>query len=519
MSMSRKALPSILIISFVLLFMPKPALAIDYGVGNAGELSIALGKIADGDTIRLTADIDFSGYIAVSGKSVTFDLNGHTLNVTNSAGNGLDVGSGGVVNVTGSGALNAASSAADGYGVNAHNGGRATVTNASATGTNGIGAHAINAGSFVHVTGSAISSDNIGALARNEGSVTVGGNAEGVTGADATGNNTFIDIAGNVTGQKGVSCALEGVVRVGGNVIATGNCADPRAIAIAYRGTVEVSGSVTGSGVGTVGAWIYDNGTITVDGTLNAPIFVELQDVASVAASGVPGTAPYESYLVYTDGINTVRVGRLLSAVIDSGASFDKNPANSADISLSVTWNNASSISDIKAGGASIGAGSYSISGNTLTIKKEYLASQAAGNLALSVEYDAGDASALTIAIGDSTPPPVTGLPDSHTLYMGGRTTLNPLPEGGVWNWDQEYLSADIGVSGSPATFTALKPGTTVITYSANGISHSITVTVRKTSLPQTGQSSTIFGILCSFAALFFITAVMLVSKAGKGRI
>lgn len=517
MSIAKKALPFILIVSIVLLFMTQPALAADYGVGNPGELSAALGGIVNGDTIRLTADIDYTSGISISGMAVTFDLNGHTLNVTNSAGSGLDAGSGGVVNLIGSGAFNAASSAADSYGVNAHDGGQVTVTNATATGAGGTGAHAINTGSFVHVTGNAGSTGNIGALARNGGTVRVDGNAEGVTGADSTGSSSLVEIGGSATGNKGVSCALGGAISVGGNIVATGNCIDPRAIAIAFGGTITVNGSVTASGAGTVGAWIYDGGTITIDGTLNAPSFVALQEVAKTAADGVPGAAPYESYLVYTDGSNTVRIRHLLNAVIDpASATFDKNPACSADVSIPIEWNNATSVKDVKAGGASIGPGNYSVSGNTLTLAKAYLASQPAGNLALNVEFDVGDPAALTIAVNDSTPPPITGLPDSRTLYVGGRATWYPAPEGGAWNWDKEYFSL---ASNGSATFTALKPGTSVITYSVNGISHSITVTIHETNLPKTGQSYTIFGILGSFAALFFIMAVILISKAKKGRI
>jgi hypothetical protein len=46
------------------------------------------------------------------------------------------------------------------------------------------------------------------------------------------------------------------------------------------------------------------------------------------------------------------------SAVISPvSASFDKNPANQADVSAAITWNNAASVSDVKNGGATIGLG------------------------------------------------------------------------------------------------------------------------------------------------------------------
>jgi len=51
-------------------------------VGNAAELAFALSSAVDGDIIQLTADIDYSDDIVIGGKSITFDLNGKTLNST-----------------------------------------------------------------------------------------------------------------------------------------------------------------------------------------------------------------------------------------------------------------------------------------------------------------------------------------------------------------------------------------------------------------------------------------------------
>ncbi len=511
---SQKKAPLLILAGLIaLVLMPQLALAADHGVSTSEELTAALGTAADGDTIRLAADIDYTNGISISGKTITFDLNGYTLNVTNSADDGLYVGSGGIVNLTGNGAFNVSSSAAGSYGVSAENGGRATVTNAASTGSTGIGAHAIGADSNVHVMGNATSADNIGALARNHGTVIMDGNAEGgIIGADAVGIGSLVEVAGNATGGVGISCSMGAVVTVDGNVTATGYEHSPYAIAIAFGGTVTVGGNVTASGLAITGAQIYDGGTITIDGTLVAPIYISLQDVVKNVANGVPGTSPYEDYLIYTDGTNTVRVGHLAGPSISPASiSFDKNPAGLADASTAITWNNAASVTDVKAGGASIGADKYSISGTTLSIKKEYLLEQPAGNLELSVEFDVGDPKALTVAISDSTP--VTGLPDNLTLYVGGRVTWDPSPKGGSWDWDEAYLSAE--TSGSAATFTALKAGTLPVTYSVNGTSHTVTVTVRKAELPVTGQDDTLawvlgsLSIICALAAAFMARVKM----------
>ncbi len=85
--------------------------------------------------------------------------------------------------------------------------------------------------------------------------------------------------------------------------------------------------------------------------------------------------------------------------------------------------------------------------------------------------------------------PAITGLPPAYTMYKGGRVTWNPQPEGGVWDWDDDFFSATFN---SPATFTALKAGTSTITYTVNGVPQSITVTIHEAELPVTGQDFTL---------------------------
>jgi hypothetical protein len=52
-------------------------------------------------------------------------------------------------------------------------------------------------------------------------------------------------------------------------------------------------------------------------------------------------------------------------------------------------------------------AGAYEVSGNTLTIKKAYLATQPVGALVLTVEFNSGNPATLTIDITDTSPPPI----------------------------------------------------------------------------------------------------------------
>ena len=514
--MKNKALSFILIVSLVLILAPQSALAADHSVSSSTELEAALGSAVDGDTIRLTANIDYYAGIAILSKTITFDLNGYELNVTNNAGDGLKVGGGGVVNLIGTGAFNVSSSADSCYGVNAYDGGIATVSNATATGNYGIGAHAIGPVSSVRVTNNVMSAHGSGAVARGGGTLRIGGNVQGVVGADAVGSSSLLEVGSNVTGQSGVACAMGANLSVAGNVTATGGGIDSRAITIAYTGTITVGGNVTASGTDTIGAFVYEGGTITVDGWMIAPVwYIEVGEVKKKIVMGEPGTPPFEGYLVFTEGNNMVRVGKVASAAVNpANLSFNKEMTLQDDASTQITWNNASSVTNVKAGGSSIDSENYSVSGNTLMIKKDYLSRQAVGSLELSVEYDIGAASSLAIDISDSTPALITGLPDTYSLFTGGRVTWTPSPENGAWSWDNLYFSA---TAQNVTTFTALKEGVSTITYSVGGTSHKIIVTIHPSLLPSTGQDGSIVWILCLLSVLFALLALFMAKERKKG--
>lgn len=104
----------------------------------------------------------------------------------------------------------------------------------------------------------------------------------------------------------------------------------------------------------------------------------------------------------------------------------------------------------------------------------------------------------------------ISGLPQTYKMYTGGRVTWEPQPEGGTWDWDKGFFSATFN---SPATFTALKSGTSVITYMVDGVSRSVTVTIKESELPQTGQSSVWIWALVSLAAVCGAGAMLIGRK------
>ena len=404
-------------------------------------LEAALASVGGGETktIILLANIDCNTGIVITGKTITFDLNGYTLSVTNNMGHGLEVGSSGVVSLSGSGEFNVTTDFGVGYygGVYAHSGGRATVTNATATRDGNAGAYAIGTGSYIEVTGDAKStsggSSNFGAFASDGGTVTVGGNAEGVVGTYATGSNSFINVTGNVTSSL---CAvhLEAggcAVNVHGNVSVSG---DNSYGVLIYDNdsTVLIDGNLTVTGMGAVGVNIFNRGVTIIKGTLTAPTYIILDDVPKTEADGVPGESPlgppYETYLAYTEGNSAVyvKISVTGATIGPTGGTFDRNPEHQADVTTTITWNDASAVTDVKLGATSI-AGCYSVVGNTLTINKGYLASEPVGDLVLTVVFNTGAPVTLTITITD-TGPPVCQI--GTTSYTNLETALAAVGEG-----------------------------------------------------------------------------------------
>lgn len=114
-----------------------------------------------------------------------------------------------------------------------------------------------------------------------------------------------------------------------------------------------------------------------------------------------------------------------LAEINPTVAAFDKNPVNHADVSITIDFNDASSVIDVHNLGTSIGTANYSVADNILTIRKEYLAVQPGGDLELTVEFDRGTGAALVLEVWDSRPtwPGDGAMTSSGTTRT--KTTLN----------------------------------------------------------------------------------------------
>ena len=134
------------------------------------------------------------------------------------------------------------------------------------------------------------------------------------------------------------------------------------------------------------------------------------------------------------------------AAISPDTGSFDKYAP--ADVQTTITWGSATGVTDVKAGGVTISTGNYTVSGDTLTIKKEYLAAQA-GSLVLTVEFNAGASATLTIAISDTTPPIINPASRIYDLSAPDDVITNI-----VWNSAVSVTDVVYGIRPDPIAYT-----------------------------------------------------------------
>ncbi|MFW6023065.1 MAG: X2-like carbohydrate binding domain-containing protein, partial [Halanaerobiaceae bacterium] len=132
---------------------------------------------------------------------------------------------------------------------------------------------------------------------------------------------------------------------------------------------------------------------------------------------------------------------------------FDKNDPEQQDISSTISWNSATEIVSIKIDEEELLHNEdYLIEENTLIIKKEYLLEQEIGDIELTIEYNEGTSTTLTIEIIESetetpyiTPDEVEY--DKHELYhedVVTTITWNQADEITSIVYDESELETDI---------------------------------------------------------------------------
>ncbi|WP_312883460.1 X2-like carbohydrate binding domain-containing protein [Paenibacillus germinis] len=183
------------------------------------------------------------------------------------------------------------------------------------------------------------------------------------------------------------------------------------------------------------------------------------------------------------------------SIISPSTGSFDKNLTAQNDVTTTMTLNG-NTLSGISNEGVDLVVGTdYTVSGNSVTIKKDYLAAQPVGTTQLTFTFSAGARPILSIAVSDTSPKNSTILPSTRnfdkTLQADVTTTmllagnqLSTITSGGT----PLVLGTDYTVSGNTLTikkeYLALQPlGTTnlLISFSA-GNPQTLAIVVSNTS-------------------------------------
>ncbi len=110
---------------------------------------------------------------------------------------------------------------------------------------------------------------------------------------------------------------------------------------------------------------------------------------------------------------------RASSRLTETTASFDRNPGSQADITVSMILNG-NTLTKIENNGTALTAGNdYAVSpsGDEVTIKKAYLASQSVGITTLTFTFSSGTAQTLIITVSE-TLPPMTGSGTEANPYV-----------------------------------------------------------------------------------------------------
>ena len=94
----------------------------------------------------------------------------------------------------------------------------------------------------------------------------------------------------------------------------------------------------------------------------------------------------------------------------------------------------------------------------------------------------------------------------SGTINVGGIITLTPNIDGGTWHWDKEFFTATFN---SPATFTALKAGTSTITYTVDETSITYNVLIETSKLPAIDQNNKFVYIVVGLTTLAFAAIII----------
>ncbi|MCL1820100.1 MAG: hypothetical protein FWG36_05530, partial [Oscillospiraceae bacterium] len=276
--MKKKILSLVLAFALILALVPSvtpSAQAANHNLDSADMLQHIINTAQSGDTITLTADINYNSLLAIKNTDININLNGYTLNIKSDMG-ALSVDNC-KVEIYG-GTLNIESTTNTALWVSG--GAKITLTGNLKGETHGIFIPDRNGGGTVIVNGD-VSSNNSAVTATDGGKVTVNGNLTGgYRGIWSDGRGTDVTVHGNVrvTGSNlddstfGVSARGGGTVTVNGDVTVSGSrLRNYGVFAAPFFGEsgekVTINGNLTVTGAKQTNWGVNaDNSTVTISG-------------------------------------------------------------------------------------------------------------------------------------------------------------------------------------------------------------------------------------------------------------
>jgi hypothetical protein len=183
------------------------------------------------------------------------------------------------------------------------------------------------------------------------------------------------------------------------------------------------------------------------------------------------------------------------SNISPTAATFDKKTSLQADISVTMTLNG-NTLTNIKNGGSTLTSGAnYTVSGSTVTIKKEYLAAQTVGTTTLVFTFSAGSTQNLVITVVDtsnSSISPASAVFDKRTelqkditvtMTLNGNTLTSISNGGAPLTSGTNYYVSGSTVTINKSYLAAQSVGTTTLVFNFNaGAAQNLVITVKESA-------------------------------------
>lgn len=214
-------------------------------------------------------------------------------------------------------------------------------------------------------------------------------------------------------------------------------------------------------------------------------------------------TTLYQSnYVITLDELPNLKVNNPIpnSSITPTSVEFDKYAPNQADKSVSINFNG-NTLNAVKLGATTLTANQdYTLSGNTLVLKKGYLAGLSVGELSIVLDFNQGQDPILKVKVIDSTPStsasisPVSATFDKATnqqqnisvsLTLNGRQLTSIKNGTTTLQSGQHYTTTANTVVLNKSYLATLPLGQQSITFIFNGGNNAVlTVTVVDSTVP-----------------------------------